>query len=72
MVICLQTGRVGPDGIFGKGDVIDVPEAEATRMIQRGYAVAFDPSPAEAMTAEPIRETATLKPRKSRKTRKNK
>ena len=71
MKIRLQTGRVGPDGIFGNGDVIDVTEAEATRMIERGYAVAFDPTPAEAMTASPSRETRTTS-RKSRQTRKNK
>jgi hypothetical protein len=54
MKIKLLTSRSGSDGAFGVGDVIDVPQAEAIRMIEKGQ-------------AEPLREAKA--PEKATKTR---
>lgn len=54
MKIKLLTSRSGADGAFGIGDEIEVPDAEAARMIEAGQAL---PVRAEK------RETATRKPR---------
>ena len=70
--IRLQVGRVGPQGIFGPGDEIDVPEAEALALINTQQAERADTATApESATISPA-EAAIRRPRgRPRKARKN-
>ena len=47
MKIRLKTIMAGPGGSAGPGDVVDVPDDEASALIEGGYATAVDePTPA--------------------------
>lgn len=47
MKIRLKTIMAGPGGAAGPGDVVDVPDDEASALIEGGYATAVDePAPA--------------------------
>ena len=42
MKIRLKTIMAGPGGSAGPGDVVDVPDDEASALIEGGYATAVD------------------------------
>lgn len=59
MKIKLLIGRVGPAGTFNRGDEIDVPDAEARRMIDRGQAVPVRSAKKEkAVRSTPVEKAA--------------
>lgn len=78
----MRTTLAGPSGTAAAGDVLDLPEAAAYDLIERGYAVqlgavqvgavhvgaapASDPAPAEQATAS-APETAEAPPRRGRR-----
>lgn len=67
MKIKLKTRAAGPDGVYGIGAVIDVPDKQAKQLVADGYATALEPFPAKAKTAEPIEKPAPVKPKAARK-----
>jgi hypothetical protein len=56
MKIKLLVSRSGADGAFGRGDIIEVSEAEAVRMIAAEQAEAIDAMPrGEARTEKAVK-----------------
>lgn len=65
MRIRLLTGIAGRGFSHAPGDVVDMDDAEAARLLAAGYAERADEG-YEAATAEP-EEAATVKPRRRKK-----
>lgn len=47
----LTTGRSGPNGSFGSGEIVDVSDKEALRMVKAGRAVPAKAKPETAKIA---------------------
>jgi len=52
MKVKLLISRADAIRAYGVGDVVDVPDAEAARLIESGKAVAAEPKPARENTAK--------------------
>ena len=58
MKIKMLVSRSGSDGVFGPNDVIDVPDAEAVRMIEAGQCIPVREAPVERATKRTKTEAA--------------
>lgn len=58
MRIKLLTLMAGPTGTYNAGQIIDMPEAQAKELIDRGYAVVCEMQAKKAV----VMETATAQP----------
>lgn len=67
MKIKLLVSRVGPAGAQNRGDVIEVGDAEATRMIEAGQAEPVRGSAPETTAKASKGETAAARKGKARK-----
>lgn len=58
MKIKLKTRAAGPEGVWGIGAVLDLPEAQAKQLVDGGYADALEqPEP----ITEPIKKPKTAR-----------
>lgn len=61
MKIKYKTRAAGPDGIRIPGDIADLPEAQAKRLVAGGYAQTVDPPKGTEAEPEPKQETPKRK-----------
>lgn len=61
MRIRMLTLMAGPEGIRSPGSVVDLPPADAYALVEGGFAV-FAESPAKAVAAAQVVESATAAP----------
>ena len=54
MKVRMRTLAAGPDGVFSPGEVVDLPEREASALVKGGYAESIGETPsAERKVPEP-------------------
>lgn len=61
MKLKLLTLMAGPDGTYNAGQIVDMSEAQAKELIDRGYAVACEMPAKKAV----VMETATVQPQEN-------
>ena len=73
MKIRIKSSIAGPFNAYQDGDVVDMPEASATRLIERGIAEAVDEQPSrhEAEEQAVVKAPEKAVKREPRRTRKN-